>query len=158
SFATAALHLSLWDVGTSQERWSVSPDAAGATLQLAFSPDGRQVLARLMDDDSVRLFETKTGMPTTVPLRHQGRVNEAAFGPAGRLVLPASGDRTARLWDATLGLPVGPVWSSSLGPRAAFVPDGKSVLLWEDTGISRWEIVPPIEGSPERIRLAVEAA
>ena len=64
-----------------------------------------------------------------------------AYSPDGSLVLTASDDGEARLWDATTGWPVGPAMihpHKSGGDRfivnkAAFSPDGKAVLsLFED--------------------------
>src|SRR5262249_1432906 len=40
-------------------------------------------------------------------LRHSGNVRYAAFSPAGRLVLTATG-RTTRVWDAATGEPITP--------------------------------------------------
>ena len=76
------------------------------------------------------------------PLQHEGPVNSAAFSPDGARVVTASDDKTARVWDATTGAPIGQhlqhadrVWS------AAFSPDGarmvtasadKTARLWDE--------------------------
>src|SRR5262249_7210523 len=159
SFATAAMQLILWDTATSQKRWTSSIEAASVVLQTAFSPDGRQVLARLLGENSARLFDAQTGKPVGAALRHDMIVDVALFSPDGQLVLTCSSDLTARLWETSLGLPIGPAWKNQKnGPRGTFSADGKSILLSEDSAIARWEIPPPMEGTPERIRLAVEAA
>ncbi len=60
---------------------------------------------------------------------HQDVVVSMAFSPDGKAVLTGSFDKTARLWDATTGKPIGPplphqdaVWA------VAFSPDGRAVL------------------------------
>jgi WD40 repeat protein len=159
TFRRPTRQLALWDTATGRQRWVSSPGEVGTTLQVVFSPDGRRLLARLMEDDAVRLFDAHTGQPADAPLRHQNRVAEVSFSPDGRLVLTASSDRTAQLWDAITGLRVGPTWRNAVKvPLGTFTADGKSVLLCEDSVIARWEIPPPIEGTPEQVRLAVEVA
>ena len=47
-----------------------------------------------------------SGAPTGQPLRHAGMVSDARFDPAGRRVVTASGDGSARVWDAATGRPL----------------------------------------------------
>ena len=46
------------------------------------------------------------GNALTPPLEHQDQVHAAAVSPDGTRVVTASGDRTARVWDAMTGKPV----------------------------------------------------
>jgi dipeptidyl aminopeptidase/acylaminoacyl peptidase len=67
-------------------------------------------------------------------LRHEGEVRNVAFRPDGHVVLTASGDGTARLWDAATGQAIGePANGADQGlfpsfNSAEFSPDGKRVL------------------------------
>jgi WD40 repeat protein len=62
----------------------------------AFSHDGSSVLTAGADQTAY-LWDTTTGKPIAIPLRHQGWVRTAAFSADGRTILTA-GDTTARLW------------------------------------------------------------
>ena len=52
-----------------------------------------------------------------------------AFSPDGKTVLTGSCDKTARLWDAATGQPIGqPLAHQGAVGAVAFSPDGKTVL------------------------------
>ena len=59
------------------------------------------------------------------PLQHEDPVNSAAFSPDGARVVTASDDKTARVWDAATGAPIGkPLQHEDTVSSAAFSPDG----------------------------------
>jgi hypothetical protein len=58
-----------------------------------------------------------------------------------------------------LGLPISPPWRNDRAvPHGRFTVDGRSVLLVQDGSIARWPVPAPMEGTRERIRLAIEVA
>ena len=62
-------------------------------------------------------------------MKHEGAVVSAQFSPDGQRVLTASGEYSARLWDATTGQALGkPMQPQSWVVSARFSPDGKRVL------------------------------
>jgi WD40 repeat protein len=74
-------------------------------------------------------------------LRHDGVVNRALFSPDGKRVVTASGDKTARVWDAATGAPIGRalqhdglVWSASFSPdgvRVVTASGDKTARVWD---------------------------
>ena len=61
-------------------------------------------------------------------LKHEGAVKSAVFSPDGRRLVTASADKTARVWDAATGQPVGALLRHGGAVEAvAFSPDGRLV-------------------------------
>jgi predicted Ser/Thr protein kinase len=76
--------------------------------------------------------------PLRAILSHQGRVWAVAFGPDGKTVLTGSWDKTARLWAAGTGQPLGPpLQHQGLVFAVAFSPDGKTVLTGSEDKTTR---------------------
>jgi len=75
-------------------------------------------------------------LPQTEPLRHGDAVNSASFSPDGTRIVTASDDKTARLWDAHTGKPIGqPMRHGDKVKTAFFSPDGNRVITasWDRT-------------------------
>ena len=70
-------------------------------------------------------------------LDHEASVLSAAFSPDGKRIVTASEDKTARVWDAASGQPIGePLKGHEDGvTSAAFSPDGKRIVTasWDKT-------------------------
>ena len=57
------------------------------------------------------------------------RLIQQQFSPDGQRVVTASGDKTARLWDAASGKPIGqPMNHEDVVFSAQFSPDGQEVV------------------------------
>ena len=71
-------------------------------------------------------------------MTHEASVNAVAFSPDGKTVLTGSTDKTARLWSAVAGSPIGqPMtqYEDTVGTGGVLSPDGKTVLTgsWDNT-------------------------
>ena len=81
-------------------------------------------------------------------MQHRAWIMALAFSPDGRTILTGSSDRTARLWDAATGMPIGPplVHRDKLA-TVAFSPDGKAILTGCNDGKAR--LFPTVPEFPE---------
>ena len=74
-------------------------------VSLCFSPDDKCFAASDEASGGARVWNSRTGVPVTPPLAHQGRVRHVAFSPDGRMLVTASADKTARVWDPSTAPP-----------------------------------------------------
>ncbi len=113
-------------------------EAASAALSgmvLPFRNDGgptqRELYAELVRAYSADRF-------LVPPLRHADSVMAASFDPKGGLVVTASADNTARIWDAGTGEPIDqPLRHAGPVRAASFDPTGDRVVTASDDGTAR---------------------
>src|SRR6266487_1621067 len=100
-------------------------------------------------------------VPLTGSLRHDASVTSEQFSPDGQRVVTTSYDRTARLWDAASGKPIGePMKHEDTVISAEFSPDGHRVMTASNDKTARfWDAASgkPI-GEPMKHEDAVDSA
>ncbi|MGD0089819.1 MAG: protein kinase [Planctomycetota bacterium] len=133
--------LKLWDVATGRELRTFR-GLAGPVSSVAFSPDGKMVLAASCWDRTLKLWDVATGREMRTFSGHTEVVFSVAFSPDGRLALSGGGDCTLKLWDVTTGSDLrtfsghaNAVWS------IAFSPDGKLAFSGSvDQTVKLWDV------------------
>lgn len=144
----------LWDWKTQQERKRLSPERGVAFSR--FYPDGKRLL--LVQNGFAQVWD-KTGSTQHEPplFQAEGGIKRLAFSPDCRTILIGDNERRARLWDEATGKRIGPAPGPQGMDRVAFSPNGHYLAVAGKQGrIALWETMPPMQGSPERLRLWAE--
>jgi WD40 repeat protein len=75
-------------------------------------------------------------------MKHRNRVLVVAFSPDNKTVATGSDDKSAQLWNATTGQPLGKVMRHDHSVNAIlFSPDGKLIVTGSMDGTARlWDV------------------
>jgi WD40 repeat protein len=107
---------------------------------VTFSPDGSKLATGSMDQ-TVRLWDVRTGTVLAELRGHTGGVRTVAFSPDGTRLASGSMDQTVRLWDPHTGAALAELsghnhWVSAM----TFSPDGTRLATGSmDGGIRLWD-------------------
>jgi RNA polymerase sigma factor (sigma-70 family) len=115
------------------------PDYTTGIASVAFSPDGKFVLAGCLDN-VLRVYELSTGKERKLE-GHTQQLHGAVFTPDGKRILSGSYDQTVRLWDVESGKEVcrffghtSWVWGVAVSSDGTLGLSGsldKTVRLWK---------------------------
>src|SRR6266567_1664585 len=124
---------------------------------LRLNPENRKAITFT----AAMLTQLSWHVPLTGSLRHDASVTSEQFSRDGQRVVTASDDRTARLWDAASGKPIGePMKHEDIVDSAEFSPDGHRVVTASRNRTARlWDAASgkPI-GEPMKHEAAVKSA
>ena len=152
--------VAVWNVAEVDGEWQVGAGWGGnhgsKVLAVACAPDGGPVATGGLDE-TVKLWDAKTGGPPRELKGHAGAVAAVAFSPDGETLASGGYDRAIRLWNVADGrrLP-DPRGSPHLDwvTGLAFDPDGTTLAsACDDCTIKLWDL----KGGREAVTLAGHA-
>jgi serine/threonine protein kinase/WD40 repeat protein len=108
-----------------------------------FSPLGNRLVTRTEDlqthrGKSAYLWDFAASKLAAPPLNHSGPVRFVGFSSDGKIILTASEDKTAAIWDAATGLRLLTKNHDEPLSTAAFVPGGQNVATVADKKVFFW--------------------
>jgi WD40 repeat protein len=118
----------VWDTATGQVLLTVQAQlqAQGRVFTVAFSPDGKRIVAG-GTDRTVKVWDVVRDPEPFTLKGHTAKVLGVAFSPDGRRIASGSADATVRIWDVGTGQVVRTVNGHGPASRVAYSPDGKRI-------------------------------
>ena len=108
---------------------------------VAFSPDGKNLVSG-SEDNTVRLWDIKSGYELRAFLGHTGTIHAVSFSPDGEMIASAGDDKIIKLWNVKSGIEVKTLnGKHNLIKSIAFSPDGKTLASADDVGVIKlWDV------------------
>ncbi|MDQ1295309.1 MAG: hypothetical protein QG608_3194, partial [Actinomycetota bacterium] len=105
-----------------------------------YSPDG-DTIATVGQDDTLRLWDARTGKELKVLTEHDRTVSGVSFSPDGTLLATSSWDGTARIWDVRSRTCLRTLEGHDKEVEAvAFAPDGRTLATaGDDHTVRIWD-------------------
>ncbi len=138
-----------WDAETGKEQAAFGSPQSLSRVPLAWSPDGRRVLAPVPPAGGlgngkahplICLCDAATGREVCRMTGHAGPIICAVFSPDGRQILTGSSDRTARVWDAESGALLAVLGGHDESLTAvSFSPDGRRAVTVCNQAVRLWD-------------------
>jgi WD40 repeat protein/serine/threonine protein kinase len=126
----------VWDVTTGRVLHTIAGTA------VAFSSDGRQIVASHFDDTNhshcAAIWDAVSGRQRIKFTVHKDPVEGVAFSPDGQRIVTCSDDKTAIVWEASSGKKLIGLIGHTNGVRGvAFSPDGQWIVTGSVDGTAR---------------------
>jgi len=87
----------IWELSTGHALKSIFNGHTGPINAIALTPDGNRIVSA-SDDGSLRIFDSETGGPCTLPLRMSERTFAVAVSHDGALVACSGADMRVHVW------------------------------------------------------------
>ncbi len=134
------------------------PGKSATVERLLFSPGGDRLLA-VQDDQTMVLWDPRSGRRLTHLVGHTDEIVNAAFSADGRLIISTSRDRTVRIWQTKTGLELQRLVVQRVPQRVCFSPNGKHFAVPTPEGIVLYPVKLQLwRQNPRTLLKAAESA
>ncbi|MHA6757494.1 WD40 repeat domain-containing protein [Streptacidiphilus sp. PAMC 29251] len=144
AIAAASSELLVLDGATLAPRYSLPMSAPGADGCVAFSHDGKLLVAG-GQGGTLHLWDLASRKERRSPLRAPAGVSAVLFADGGRLVAAACGGSGVCLWDTVTGasrvLPAAPAAVLGLGPDGTTLVTGGATGSLQGAVVEVWDVV-----------------
>ena len=128
------------DKGINKKAETPNKEQLAGINSVSFSPDGKTVAAG-SSDNSIRLWDIKSGQLIRIFEGHKATVNSIKFSPDGKMLASGSDDKSINLWEVESGK----LLQSFKGHKdpvnsISFSPDGKAIATSSDGNLRLWSI------------------
>jgi len=131
--------IKVWDAASGAEVMTLRGHTKGLS-SVAFSLDGRKIVSGGGRDNTVRVWDAATGTEVMTLRGHGGRIFSVAFSPDGRRIVSGSGDKTIRVWDATIDHELTTLHTGEAVESVAVSPDGRWIVSGNvDKTVKVWD-------------------
>jgi WD40 repeat protein len=138
--------IQLWNTATGHPICTLASAGTSGTGSAAFSPNGK-VLAVGYDDGTGQLWNVASRQPMGKSLPSAAGAPspgdgpnppDFTFNPDGKTVLQLYDDGTIQVWEISAQAANGDFSPNGVVTAAAFTPDGKTVVIGDNVGVSLW--------------------
>jgi len=146
--------IKLWDINTEKEIKAFSSYRSVSFLDIEyhssilnsvkFRPDGKQFISSIFSDNTIKLWDIKTGKIIKIFTNYSGgNVTSSSFSPDGEQIVSGSWRGSIKLWDVNTGNEIKTFSNNTdgwWGTVVSFTPDGKQIISGSERSLKLWDV------------------
>jgi WD40 repeat protein len=132
--------LGIWQASTGKKLRDLEGGNTGWEGSAAFSPDGKELALGTDNDQAIRIFDPATGKLNRKITGHEKAAVVVVYSKDGKLLVSASKDKTARIWNAATGKELHRFQEPEEVEDVALSPDCKLLAVKTHKIVRLWDV------------------